>query len=83
MDTEKIIVILNIQRKSQKYDVEVPLYITANDLVIALNEGFHLGIDTQDINQCYLKCENPVTLIKGNKTLKDFNLRDGTIINIT
>ena len=33
MNDDKVIVILNIKRLSKKYDVEVPLYITANDLV--------------------------------------------------
>ena len=82
MNDDKVIVILNIKRLSKKYDVEVPLYITANDLAKGLNTAFNLGINTENINECFLRCENPIVLLKGNKTLREFNLRNGTLINI-
>ena len=82
MNDDKVIVILNIKRLSKKYDGEVPLYITANDLVKGLNTAFNLGINTENINECFLRCENPIVLLKGNKTLREFNLRNGTLINI-
>ena len=82
MNDDKVIVILNIKRLSKKYDVEVPLYITANDLVKGLNTAFNLGINTENINEWFLRCENPIVLLKGNKTLREFNLRNGTLINI-
>lgn len=82
MNDDKVIVILNIKRLSKKYDVEVPLYITANDLVKGLNTAFNLVINTENINECFLRCENPIVLLKGNKTLREFNLRNGTLINI-
>ena len=82
MNDDKVIVILNIKRLSKKYDVEVNLYITDNDLVKGLNKAFNLGINTENINECFLRCENPIVLLKGNKTLREFNLRNGTLINI-
>ena len=82
MNDDKVIVILNIKSLSKKYDVEVPLYITAKDLVKGLNTAFNLGINTENINECFLRCENPIVLLKGNKTLREFNLRNGTLINI-
>ena len=82
MNDDKVIVILHIKRLSKKYDVEVPLYITANDLVKGLNIAFNLGINIENINECFLRCENPIVLLKGNKTLREFNLRNGTLINI-
>lgn len=82
MNDDKVIVILNIKRLSKKYDVEVPLYITANELVKGLNIAFNLGINIENINECFLRCENPIVLLKGNKTLREFNLRNGTLINI-
>ena len=60
----------------------MPLYITANDLVKGLNTAFNLGINIENINECFLRCENPIVLLKGNKTLREFNLRNGTLINI-
>ena len=61
-------------------DVEVPLDISANDLVLGFNEAFHLGIDVSDIKQCYLASESPIALIKGKKLLGEFGVRDGTLI---
>lgn len=64
-------------------DLEVPLDISANDLVNALNIAYELDIDTSNIKNCYLKAERPITLLKGNKTLAEFGLRNGSVINYT
>lgn len=80
---DKIIAILYIQKKKQKIDIEIPLDITANDLVIALNKAFKLGINTEKITECYLKTENPIELLRGNKSLRYYKLRNGTVINVT
>lgn len=80
MNREKAIVILNIQKRKFTVDLEVPLNISANELVIALNTAYELGIDTTDIKNCYLKAENPIALLKGNKTLEEFGIRDGSMI---
>ncbi|WP_289698724.1 EsaB/YukD family protein [Bacteroides acidifaciens] len=83
MDKETAIVILNIIKRNFTVDLEVPLDISANDLVNALNTAYELGIDTSDIKNCYLKAENPIALLKGNKTLAEFGLRNGSVINFT
>ena len=72
---------LCIFSRNIKLDISVPLEISANELIIGLNEGFGLGMDTSDISKCFLRTESPIALIKGNKSLKDFGLRNGTIIN--
>ncbi len=61
-------------------DIEVPLGITANDLVLALNKTFNLGMDTDNIFSCHLVAENPIVFLRGNKTLKEFGIRNGTLI---
>ena len=61
-------------------DIEIPLDITANDLVVGLNEAYRLGIDLSDMRQCYFSCENPVALLKGKRLLGEFGLRDGSLI---
>lgn len=61
-------------------DLEIPINITANDLVLALNQAYHLGIQTEDIRYCYMVCENPIALLKGNKTLEEFGIRNGSVI---
>ena len=62
--------------------IEVPLDLTANELAAALNEAYGLGVDLSDINNCYLKAQNPIMLLKGNRTLKEFGVRNGTIISM-
>lgn len=63
-----------------KTEIEVPLNITANDLALALNEAFHLGMDIEDIFSCYLAAEDPIAFLRGNKTLKEFGIRNGSLI---
>lgn len=79
----KAIIIFNICKRNLQYDLEIPLDISANDLVIALNNAYDLGIDVSDVKNCYLKAENPIMLLKGNKLLLDFGVRNGTVINFT
>ena len=79
----RAVVILKIFKRNFQVDLEIPLNITANDLVVALNDAYELGIDVLDIKQCYLKCENPIALLKGKKTLREYGVRNGTVINFT
>lgn len=79
----KAIVIFKIVPKNFEADLEIPLDISANELVTALNTAYELGIDVSDVKNCYLKAENPIALLKGNKTLAEFGVRNGTIINFT
>ena len=77
------IVILKIHKKKLMVDLEIPLDISANELVYALNAAYDLGIDTTDIKNCNLKAENPIALLKGDRTLADFGLRNGSVISYT
>ena len=79
---DKAIIIVKIHKRKELYDIEVPLDITGNDLVIALNQAFSLGIKTENILDCYLKMESPIALIRGNKQLRDYGMRNGSIINV-
>ncbi len=83
MERDKAIVVFYMLKRNAAVDLEIPLYITANDLVVALNTAYELGIDTSDIKNCYLKAEKPIALLKGNKTLAEFGVRNGTIISFT
>lgn len=79
----KAIVTFKIPKKGFETDLEIPLDISANDLVNALNISFDLGIDVSDVSNCYLKAENPIVLLKGNKELAEFGIRNGTVIFFT
>lgn len=83
MNKDTAIIIFNIIKRNFSVDLEIPLDISANDLVNALNTAYELGIDTSDIKNCYLKAENPIALLKGNKSLMEFGLRNGSVINFT
>lgn len=83
MTKEKAVVILNIPYKSIRQDIEIPLDITANELLVALDHAYKLGIDTENVMNCYVKTENPIALIKGNRTFAEYGVRNGTVINIT
>lgn len=83
MHEEKAIITLNIVKRGISVDLEVPLSITANELVTALNTAYELNIDITDMKNCYLKVEKPIILLRGNKTLDEFGLRNGSVINYT
>lgn len=83
MNNDTAIVILNITKRNFTVDLEIPLDISANELVIALNKSYDLKIDTTNVQNCFLKAEKPIALLKGNKTLKEFGVRNGTVIYFT
>ncbi len=80
MEQETVIIIFEIVKRKKTVDLEVPLNITANELVTALNTAYGLGIDTNDIKNCYLKAERPIALLRGNRTLGEIGVRNGTVI---
>ena len=78
-----VVVALELVKLNKSVDLEVNLDITANQLAVAINAAYDLGVDTSNIRNCYLKAENPISLLKGNKTLREFGVRNGTIIRVT
>lgn len=81
MNKERAIIIFKNCKSNTTLDLDIPLDITANELLVGLNTAYNLEIDTTDIKKCYLKAENPIALIKGNKTLAQFGIRNGSIIS--
>lgn len=61
-------------------EIEIPLSITANDLIYALNYAYDLKLNSEDVFEYYLCSENPVAFLRGEKTLSDFGLRNGSVI---
>lgn len=74
-------IIFHIHQRNLSVDLEVPLGITANDLFFALNAAYDLKVDSSDITNCYLKAESPIVLLKGNRTLAEFGIRNGSVIH--
>lgn len=79
---DKVTIIFNNTKEKKKIDIEVPLDITANELIKVINEVFDLKMDLNDKTKCYLKAEKPIVLLKGNKTLQDLGIHNGTIISL-
>ncbi len=73
-------IIINIPGEGIREELEVPLDITANDLILALNQIYSLDMDTDNCFQYYLKADNPKALLRGNKILQDYGIRCGTEI---
>lgn len=79
---EVITVVLYFYKLRKQVDLQVPVNITATEFIIGINKAYNLGINVDDLSKCYLRSENPIALLKGDKTLKEFNLINGSIINI-
>lgn len=77
---EKVIVDFYNGETNQTTEIEIPLDITANDLAMALNQAYSLNMDMDNKFNCYLVAENPIAFLRGNKTLRDFGIRKGSII---
>lgn len=77
---EKAIVEFINKNDNRKTELEIPINITANDLIIALNKAFNLEMDIDNIFNCYLVAENPIAFLHGNKELSEYGIRNGTKI---
>lgn len=74
------ILLFQNRETNETFDIEVPKQITANELIVALNQGLHLRMDLRDIPNCFLRTENPVALLRGDKLLEEYELHDGSIL---
>lgn len=83
MNNEKVLVIFRMVKRKISVDLEIPLNITAMELVVGLNAAYGLEIDVTNIKNCYLKAENPIALLRGSKTLLQYGIRTGSIIYFT
>jgi len=61
-------------------ELEIPLSISANDLIVALNSAYSLGMDTENLFSCHLVSENPIAFLHGNRALSEFGIRNGSRI---
>lgn len=49
-------------------------------IVIALKRAYDLNLDENNTTECYMACEYPIAFLKGNRTLADFGIRNGSSI---
>jgi len=79
---DKAIMLLKLHMENREVDIEVPVHISAKEFVLALNEAYDLRMEVEDISKCCLRSENPIALLKGDKTLHEYGLRNGTVIHV-
>ena len=80
MDNKAVVTLID-HKNNKKTDLELDLEISALELFNGLNEAFQWGIDASDIETSYLAMENPIALLRGNKTLGEFGVRNGSVIH--
>ena len=81
MSGSKIIITVNILKQEASKDVEIPLDISANELCDALFQKY-IPDRYGNMKKYYLRSERPIALLRGEKTLREYGLRDGSVINI-
>lgn len=79
----KAVVVFEMVKKHLCVDIEIPLDISADQLVKALNTAYSLGIETANPKNCYIQAENPIVLLKGNRSLIEFGIHNGSVLRFT
>lgn len=77
---DKVSVEFHDGSRNRTVDVEIPLFLTANELVIALAKAYDLPLNTEDPHQVYMRAENPIALLSGQQTLEHLGIANGTRI---
>lgn len=82
VDQDKAIITVYLIKQGISKDLEVPLDISANELCEALFHQYYPEHEG-DVEQFFLRSERPIALLRGEKTLREYGIRDGSVINIT
>lgn len=77
---DKVIVIFKKRSSDQGIDIEIPKDITAAELIYGLNQGLHLGLNIDDPIHAYMRSENPIALVRGDVTIEELGIRNGSVI---
>ncbi len=82
MISNRVTITVNLNNIGESHDLEIPLDISASELCTALFE-MYLPESLGDVQNYFLKMERPIALIRGDRTLRDYGVRNGSVINIT
>ena len=80
MENKNITVILNIDDGRILKDIEIPSTIGEFNNLKIIGNIYNLGMNTDDISSCYLRSENPVSLLRGTRNISDFGLHNASVI---
>lgn len=78
----RIVVQLNIVDRGETHDIDVPTDINARELLEGLNEAYGLRLPSAYLEHCFVKVDNPLVLMHGKRTLGEYGLMSGSIINV-
>ena len=81
MSANKAIITVNLLPGGEHHDLEVPLDISASELCSALFQKY-VPEQFGDMQRYYLRAERPIALLRGERTLRECGLRDGSVINL-
>lgn len=79
MNKNSVTVILKIPSLKIKKEIEIQNNMPVNELAKAIVFSFFDNVEEKEENY-YLKCENPIALLRGNKTIFEYGLHNGSII---
>ena len=57
--SDKAVVRFINKQNGMETELEIPLFISANDLIVALNTAYSLGMDTENLFGCHLQPARP------------------------
>ncbi len=81
MKNRALVVVKNRMDGTER-DFDIPLDISLNDFILALSSIYGVDLGEEKMGRRHLSVENPVTLMKGNRLLREYGLRDGSIIHL-
>lgn len=67
------------EKGRERMELDVPLEITAAELAAALDE-IMTGETADEKGRDYLAAENPIAFLKGERTLEQYGIHNGTLI---
>lgn len=77
---DKIVLVVIFLERNISEELEVPVDISADELILALNQIYELNLNPERVFSYYLKADNPKVLLQGQRKLKEFGVRNGTIL---
>jgi len=80
---KRAVVMLNLIARNEVFEIDVPLDLSASELMGGLNKAYKLNMTADEVADCYVKAENPVVLMHGKKTLEEYGIVTGSVLNIT
>lgn len=65
-------------RGRRPLELDIPVDISAEELIRVLNDVYRLGMDPARPQEFHLQAENPIVLLRGSRTIREFGLHDGS-----